>query len=114
MLPNAMLPNFPSEQRRRLCVQTFDSETDVWSEPRRATMDDFVSLVRELSPEQQATLVSVLGVDSTSVSERLSRAEWVLDAVSDAQLAIDRFREYRKRFPEKIDDTGLASGEIPF
>lgn len=103
-----MLPNFPSEQRRRLCTQTYDAEADTWSEPRRATMDDFVSLVRELAPEEQATLAAVLGVDSATVSERLARAEWVLDAVSDAQMATDRFREYRKQFPEKPDV------ELPF
>jgi len=105
-----MLPNFPSEQRRRLCVQTYEADTITWSEPRPATIEDFVSLVRELAPQDQATLVAVLGVDSATVSKRLSCAEWVLDAVSDAQLAIDRFRDYRKQFPEKVDD----DDELPF
>jgi hypothetical protein len=95
------VPFFPLEQRSQLCVQTQDRVTRLWSEPRAATVDDLVSAIHELSPEQQATVISQLGVVPKTIGDRLERAEWVFDALSDAQQAIDRFREYRKQFPEK-------------
>jgi hypothetical protein len=97
------LPFFPIERRTRLCVQTQQPGAGLWGDPQPATIEHLLAAVRELAPEQQATVARALGLVPQTVGERLARAEWVFDALSDAQAAIDRYRDYRKQFPEKRD-----------
>ena len=73
----------------------------IWGDARPAQIDDLVAAIKKLDPECQAYVARHLGLVPETVGERLEAAEDVLDAVSDCQLAIDRFRAYRKRFPEK-------------
>lgn len=96
------IPVFPRETRNRLVVQSANREHPTgWDAPQPATLDDLVLAIRELTAEQQAHVVGMLGLVPQEAATRLTRAEWVLEALEDAQLAIDRFREFRKQFPEK-------------
>jgi hypothetical protein len=106
------VPVFPVELRHRLAVQSMDRATGTWSEPRPALIEHLIAAIHELGGEDQAAVVRGLGLVPKDVGDRLARAEWVFDALSDAQQAIDRFREYRKQFPEKRDGD-VIDAEFP-
>lgn len=96
------LPVFPIETRSRLSVQSLDKRgSGHWGEPRPAEVEDLILALRELSPEQQVEIAGAMGFVPANATVQLKRAEWVFDALADAQQAIDRFRAYRKEFPEK-------------
>ncbi len=124
---------FPIEFQGRLVVQYRRTHSEPWTEPRVATLDDILSALREFSSTDQTTVAEVVldryltpaqildrvralwpeyriaiakavGILPEDVAERLLAVEGLLDALGDAQLAIDRFRAYRVRYPEKIPD----------
>lgn len=131
-------PEFPTEQRARLCVQRFDPSKDEvfedpWEKPRPATTKDVFEALRELTREQKdevirvvgrshpplaevlesvrllwaehrAQIAGAIGILPDDVAERLRMAEGVIDAIGDAALSIDRFRQYRKKYPDKMQE----------
>ncbi len=67
-------------------------------------LDDLIEDVRLLWPEHRAELAGAIGLLPTEMAERLVAVEGVLDALGDAQLAIDRFRAYRAKYPVVVPD----------
>jgi hypothetical protein len=89
----------------RLFVHVGVPGCNVWGDPRPAQLDDLVGAVRALSPEAQAYVATHLGLVPERVGEQLEAAEDVIGALSDCQLAVDKFRLYRERFPEQRQET---------
>jgi len=107
------VPEYPLEMPHRLCVQARERGSDKWSEPRPATMEDFIAAIKELTGSDHQSVMRALGAVPDDIAAQLKELDAVTDAFRlSATQALVRLSNYRSEYPRRDEHGEVIHGAV--